>query len=337
MLVPRSSPTQTRFMETALTQRATERGFLTRSEVLDFGYLDRHIREAKHSGLLVGIGPGLYALNDTYSAMTLEQQHLARCHAVAHRFGDSVVISHQSSALAHGIATWGVDLKSVNVTRRDGSRGRREAGVIHHIGKIDDSDIVEVDGMLATRPARCVWETACIASIEAGLVTMDSAIHLKAVSQAGLDGVANDFANWQGSRSARITARLADGRAESPGESRSRHLFWRFNLPKPNLQHCIYTSGGLFIARTDFAWLDHRHLGEFDGKVKYDGTYDEDGRQTVFDEKRREDAARGELFGMSRLDWHDLNASRAASTAARLDNDLERSKRLYSRNRTVLV
>ena len=74
MLVPRSSPTQTRFMESALTQRATERGFLTRSEVLDFGYLDRHIREAKHSGLLVGIGPGLYALNDTYSAMTLEQQ-----------------------------------------------------------------------------------------------------------------------------------------------------------------------------------------------------------------------------------------------------------------------
>lgn len=330
-------PSQTRFMETALTQRAVERGFLTRSEVLDFGYLDRHIREAKHSGLLVGIGPGLYALNDTYAAMTREQKHLARCRAVAHRFGDSVVISHQSSTLAHRIASWGVDLRSVNVTRRDGSRGRREAGVIHHIGKIDDGDIVEVDGMLVTRPARCVWETACIASIEAGLVTMDSALHLKAVTQGELTDVAKNFANWQGSRSARITARLADGRAESPGESRSRHLFWRFNLPKPNLQYCIYTIDGLFIARTDFAWLDYRHLGEFDGKVKYDGTYDEDGRRTVFDEKRREDAARGELFGMSRLDWHDLSASEAASTGSRFKNDLERSRRLYTRNRTIIA
>ena len=324
-------------METALTQQAVERGFLTRPEILDFGYLDRHIREAKKSGLLVGIGPGLYALNETYSAMTLEQKHLARCRAVADRFGDSVVISHQSSALVHGIATWGVDLTSVNVTRRDGARGRREAGVIHHIGKIDDDDIVEVDGIPVTRPARCVWETACIASIEAGLVTMDSALHLKLVTQDELKDAAKNFANWQGSRSARITARLADGRAESPGESRSRHLFWRFHLPKPTLQHYVNTSNGLFIARTDFAWLDYRHLGEFDGKVKYDGTFDEDGRRTVFDEKRREDAARGELFGMSRLDWHDLSVSKAASTASRFENDLERSKRLYTRNRTIIA
>src|SRR5665811_1902181 len=61
VLAALSMPAQTRFMETALTQQAVERGFLTRPEILDFGYLDRHIREAKKSGLLVGIGPGLYA------------------------------------------------------------------------------------------------------------------------------------------------------------------------------------------------------------------------------------------------------------------------------------
>ncbi len=324
-------------MDALLTQQGIEHGFITRANVFDAGYTDRDIRDAKRSGILITIGPGLYAIKDSYIVLNPAQQHLIRCRAVAARLGDGVVVSHQSAAIAHRIPIWGVELNAVHVTRRDGIRGRREAGVIHHVGRICDNDIVDLDGMLVTRPSRAVWETVCNATIEAGMVTMDAALNLKIASREELIDASERFTNWKGSRRARITARLSDGRAESPGESRSRFLFWRFHVPKPELQFYVYTQGGILIARTDFAWPEARHLGEFDGKIKYDGTFGEDGRLTILDEKQREDGARAELFGMSRLGWVDLSPSKAAATAARFNSGIDQSKRLYTRNRTVIV
>lgn len=285
-------------MDPILTQHAADNGFVTRADFLDIGYTDRDIRESRRAGLLVVIGPGLYSLKANYAPLTPDKQHLIRCVAVARRL---------------------------------------EAGVVHHVGRINDDDIVSINGVLATRPERAVWETACGASIEAGLVTMDASLNLKIAKRDALIDAADKFTNWKGGRAARITARLADGRAESPGESRSRYLFWRFHVPRPELQFHVSTRNGVFIARTDFAWIEARHLGEFDGKVKYDGTFGTDGHATVMDEKQREDQARAELYGTSRLVWSDLALSRAKATAARFNRGIEQSKRLYTRDRTVIV
>lgn len=318
-------------MDNSLMTRAEACGFITRPEILDSGYHDRDIREARSTGLLTRIGAGLYALSATYVPLTPEAKHLVRCRAVTQRLGAGVVLTHQSAALVHGMPVWGLDLDEVQLTRRDGMRGRHEAGAYHHIGRIEDSQIVEINGVLTVPPARAVWEVACAGSSESGLVTADGALHAKLVSDDTLREVAEHFAHWQGSRSARLALSLADGRAESPGESRSRHLFWRFNIPSPDLQFRIRSRDGRTIARTDFAWELYRHLAEFDGRIKYDGTFGDASFATVFGEKKREDLVRAEMWGLSRLIWANLEARAAASTAYRVKADLERSRSTYGR------
>lgn len=313
------------------------RGFITRPEILDCGYDDSHIREARKAGVLIRIGPGLYADGPTYGALSVEQQHILRCHAVMQRHGQNAVLTHQSAALMHGIAVWGTDLSQVNLTRLDTGRGRHEAGVFHHVGHIDEWEIEEIDGLLVATAPRAVWETACTSTVESGLVTVDSALHLKQVTEDELRESAARFDYWQGSRAARLTLRLADGRAESPGETRSRYLFWRHGIPKPDLQFTVKDANGRVVGHTDFGWLEYCHVAEFDGMIKYSGTFGEDGSQTLTKEKAREDLIRRQSFGVSRIVWRELAPHNAANTARRIMYELEQSRRLYGHNRVRIA
>lgn len=315
----------------------TARGFITRPEILDCGYDDSNIRDARKSGMLIRIGPGLYADGPTYRVMNAEQQHVLRCRAIMQRHGENAVLTHQSAALMHGIAVWGTDLSLVNITRLDTGRGRHEAGVFHHVGKIDAWEIEEIDGLLVAKAPRAVWETACTSTVESGLVTVDSALHLKHVTEEELKESAEQFGYWQGSRAARLTLRLADGRAESPGETRSRYLFWRHGIPKPELQFTVEDAHGRIIGHTDFGWPQYCHVGEFDGKIKYAGTFGEDGTQVLMKEKAREDSIRRQGWGMSRIVWRELDPRNAASTAHRIMRELELSRRLYGHNRVTIA
>jgi hypothetical protein len=319
-------------MDQLLIHRAETRGFVTRTEIIDSGYGDRDIREAIALGLLVRIGAGLYALSATYGHLDPEAKLAARSRAVFHRHRGAVVLTHESAAAVHGISLWGTGLDEVHLTRTDGGRGRHEAGVQHHIGRIDEADVVEVDGMLVSSPDRCVWELACARTTESAVVVADSALHRGLVTPDSLTETAGQFRTWPGSRSGRLALSLADGRSESPGESRSRFLFWRHDIPMPDLQFRVIDSSGHVIARTDFAWELWRHLAEFDGRIKYDGTFNDSGFTTVFDEKRREDQVRAERWGMTRIIWSDLSVAMAVATARRLKADLDRSRSLYARH-----
>lgn len=309
--------------------RAEQRGFITRPEILDCGLDDRDIREARHIGLLTRIGTGLYALTSQYEPLTGEARLTVRSRAVAHRHGRAVALTHQSAAVMHGLPVWGAPLDEVQVTRLDGGRGRHEANVQHRVGRIGPGDLVDMNGVLVSSPERCVWELACTQSVESALVTIDAALHRELVTLDSVRDAAGPFRTWRGSRAGRLALSLADGRSESPGESRSRYLFWRHGIPKPELQYRVVNRDGRVIARADFAWELYRHLGEFDGRVKFDGTYGDRGFEPVFAEKRREDLVRAEGWGMSRLIWDDLDEETAKSTVLRIKAALSQSRSLY--------
>jgi len=81
----------------------------------------------------------------------------------------------------------------------------------------------------------------------------------------------------------------------------------------------VYDAHGRLVGITDFAWPDHRLLGEFDGKEKY-ARFLRPGEQpgdAVFREKRREDELRRVTgWAMVRVVWADLY--RRAETSARI-------------------
>lgn len=310
-------------------------GYFPRHQLLDSGFTDEHIRQALRDSEIVRIRHGMYAPALAQAALNPEGQHRVLAHSVADRLGHAVAISHISAATEYGLETFGVDLSVVHVTRLDNSSGRREAGVIHHEGLvIAESDLREIDGRLYVEPVRSVLETCTLASIESGMVTTSSALRTGAVDEGQLRDMARRLERWRGVRHARIACQLADKRFESVGEVRSFHMCWRWALPKPELQFEIFDHNGRLIGRTDFAWPEFRHLGEFDGLVKYGrlNPYGNDPGRAIEDEKLREDLMRDQTNGMSRWVWSDLHPSQQRTTIDKIKRGMEQSKRLYLRN-----
>jgi hypothetical protein len=107
-----------------------------------------------------------------------------------------------------------------------------------------------------------------------------------------LEGAAAAIAHWRGASRAVRAVSQADGRAESPLETRGRLRIVGSGLPTPLLQVEIRTRGRL-VAVVD-AWFEEAAVAvEFDGRVKYtDPWRGRDPAQVLWEEKRREDDLR---------------------------------------------
>lgn len=298
-------------------------GVFTRAEVLDLGYDDRAIREMLRAKMIVRVRHGAYCSRDTWLAGSPEDRHVVLARAVMRAHAGRVALSHTSALLVQGIAVWGADLSKVHITRLDGASGRVERDVVHHEGSVDGRDLTESQRMLVTTGARAVLEAGAVLPTEGALVSADSALHQGLTLPDELTMYLTRMTRWPSTQRLQLVVRLADGRAESPGESRSRYLFWTRGLPAPDLQVQVRDELGVLVAATDFCWRAHRVFGEFDGRVKY-GRLLKPGQEpgdVVFEEKRREDRIR-ELTGFTvvRLTWSDL--SRPAETVARFARHL---------------
>jgi hypothetical protein len=228
----------------------------------------------------------------------------------------------------------------VHLLRLDQGPTRTEAGIVHHGSRRDIEDELGLyQGILASVPARAVWEVACRSSLEGGVVTADSALHQTPQLKEALDALEDCFALFPGSVKGRTVMRLADGRSDSPGESVTRVQYYRYGIPTPDLQFDVFDDRGVLIGTADFYWEDFRHLGEFDGKMKYQKLLrpGESPSDCVFREKRREDAMRADRRGMSRFIWVDVMPRNARRTMTQLRAALDQSRRLYVRGRTIIV
>lgn len=292
---------------------AENQGFFTRAQARDLGYGDRLVTQLIRGRVWHRIRRGYYTYADIWASLTLEARHLARAHAVLDSLGSCVALSGVSGLLEHGVATWGMALERVQVTRLDGGAGRTEGDVVHHSGACRDQDVIELDGRLVLTAQRCAVEAGSRSSPEAALVSFDSLLNLGHCTHDDLISQFRSMSYWPFTRSMTIVVLMADGRAESPGESRGRWLFRITGLPAPILQYEVVDAHGRIVGRCDWGWPELGLLGEFDGKIKY-GRLVRAGQEpgdVVFEEKRREDLLR-EITGcaMVRLVWDDLGHPR---------------------------
>jgi len=115
--------------------------------------------------------------------------------------------------------------------------------------------------------------------------------------------------------------------------------FHRYRIPMPELQYHVIDSHGVRVGISDWYWEQQRHLGEFDGKIKYQRLLrpGETASDCVIREKKREDTMRADLRGMSRFIWSEVMPQRARRTMADLAQALDQSYRLYVRGRTIIA
>lgn len=125
------------------------------------------------------------------------------------------------------------------------------------------------------------------------LVLADAALHRGLVGQ-------DEIIDLSGlGRTAARAMRVADGRSESPFESRVRAELLGARLPPPDLQHVI-TDGGRFLARVDLAW-PRLKLG-----VEADGAGVHASADALRDDVRRQNLILAAGWHLLRFTWADL-------------------------------
>jgi hypothetical protein len=279
---------------------------LLRRQAVQEGWTDDELARLARAGEVSRLRRGAYV--DGPLPQSVATRHRLLVRATLSGFRRWSVVSHQSAAVLLGLPLWGVGLDRVHVTRRPPAWSDRSAVLRVHVARLQEDEIVEVDGVPVTSPVRTALDLARSLPFETAVVVLDAALRRGTVQPELVRERLFDIAGTPGSRSAARAVRFADGRSESVGESRSRVLLHALGLPPSAVQFPVIGADGSFLARTDFAWEDRRVVGEFDGRVKY-GRLLRPGQEAgdvVFEEKRREDAIRNEGWGAVRWVWSDL-------------------------------
>jgi hypothetical protein len=253
---------------------------------------------------------GAYVDRARFDALPPTAQHRVRMAAFAATCTEPPVFSHWSAAVAHGLPFLGEHLATVHTTT-DQRSGRHRVGLSAHLLPLDDRDVVEVDGLRCTAPARTAVDIACAAPFDDGLVVMDAALHAGLVrGKDDLREALGAAPGRKGSVRAAEVVDFADGDAESPGESVGRRTMFRMGVERPVLQWRLFTVDGVVVARLDFHFPSVNVGAEFDGRVKYFDPRFTNGQpnEVLYEEKRREDEARRQLAGLARFGWREARS-----------------------------
>ena len=278
-------------------------GLVTAVEAYACGYDTVRLHRLVASGDLFRARSGCFVDSALLTDATAETRHALRARAVSRGYRQPHAISHVSALAVHGLPLLNIRADVVHLTLTGPGFPRTLRGLRVH-PELPHSVARRRESSWVVHPAMAVVQSAALAGITAGVAAADAALRAGQVTKDDL-GVALRMARLgPGRADARAAVELADGRAESPGESWARVLFVSLGLPTVEPQVVIRDERGRFVGRVDFLFRTQRTIVEFDGLVKYGGA---GGRQALVDEKRREDALRALGYQMVRLTWRDLH------------------------------
>jgi hypothetical protein len=264
----------------------------------------RRLRREAEQGHLTRLRRGVYLPTARWAAAGAMERALLALHAFALVAERPPVFSHQSAALLHGLPFLRFPDRDVHILTRCASGGRASDGVRRHAAAAEVA-FVEVGGLRVTTLERTLVDLAAVSPFAEAVAFADAA--LAAGGSLPLAQAEADSSERRAWRKVQRVLDFATPLAESPGESVSRLVLHRLNFPAPILQHSFRDWRGS-IGRVDFWWPEQRVVGEFDGRVKYQGRYGERPEDTVWREKRREDRLRALGLGVARWTWQELEA-----------------------------
>ncbi|NUU07003.1 hypothetical protein [Leifsonia sp. C5G2] len=292
----------------------------------------QHARAARR-GREVRIGRGAYVDRDAWDELSPVERDVLRLRAYARTRAVPPVFSHWSAVALHGLPFAGERGEEIHIAVGPTAGGRSGGRIRAHSVHVPPEDIVEVAGLQCTSRERTVIDIAAGGRLPDAVAVADAVLRDRRRGPGEADdGREALLGAWlraqpqRGHRRSLEAVALADGRAESPLESLSRVVMYRSGMPRPELQR-PFSDGRGRIGFADFAWPDHRVIGEADGAIKYLDAELRAGRsaeQVVVDEKVREDRLRALGWRVVRWTWADARQETplvAALTAAGVPAD----------------
>ncbi|POH62428.1 MULTISPECIES: type IV toxin-antitoxin system AbiEi family antitoxin domain-containing protein [Cryobacterium] len=279
--------------------------------VKNIGVTDTDARQFRRSvdrGQGTRLRRGVFTTMDRWGGLASRDRYVDHIRAVVATRRHDPVVSHQSAAALWGIPLGGAWPEAVHVLAVPAARVRSKNGVFVHRTAFDWAEVVELDGVLVTSPARTLLDLARTASFEDAVVALDHGINPRRATPEVLvysDDLSEMLArcgSLRGSTKAQRAIAFARPNADNPGESISRVAIFSLGFPDPELQ-CRHPNprGGWYY--TDFEWPRFRLIGEFDGRGKYLKDEYLRGRapgDVVYAEKVREDHLRADGFRVVR-------------------------------------
>lgn len=222
--------------------------------------------------VLLRVGRGALVDAAAYALAPPREQHLLRAVAIARTWPAGVAISHISATPLLDLPLPIQPPERVHGCRMSTGQHRRNSVYTIHTGYAGAA-FTHLYGVDVLEPRFTIMGVAEQLGRDAAVMAADAAL------QRAID--------------------LADGRTESPGETRSRLLLLGLGFtPIPQVE--IRDVDGDFIGRVDFLLEGTRVIVEFDGMTKY-GSHED-----LVAEKRRELRLQRAGYVVVRLVWADL-------------------------------
>jgi len=166
------------------------------------------------------------------------------------------------------------------------------------------SEIHHVDGMRVRRPQQTILDAALMLDRVHALCLFDWALHGELMTKEELLDLVRKAKRRPGVVHVRDAAELADGRAESPLESRIRLGCIDGDVAPDDLQYPVEDQFGAVIAYGDLAWLKRPRsqkplIAEADGRDVHTKPH------AVLYDRRRANAVVGRACDIVRFTWED--------------------------------
>jgi hypothetical protein len=233
----------------------------------------------------------------------LAAQHALEVQAARLCLRRSSWASHESAALLHRLAL-PRSPKETTLTIPPGQNSYRSyPGVRVRVASLPPAHVTTAFGVPTTTVARTLIDLCRHSTLDDSVVPLDAALHAGRSDRTALASILRDCSGWPGTQHARKALSLADGRRESPLESRSYVFFAEQSLPMPEPQAWIEDELGYPFARVDALWCERGVIGECDGAIKYTTTTRPD---SLLAEKRRQEKLENLGYVVVRWDFDDL-------------------------------
>ncbi|SFF56283.1 type IV toxin-antitoxin system AbiEi family antitoxin domain-containing protein [Blastococcus tunisiensis] len=299
-------------------------GLVTATDAYRAGYQVEEVRRLCSSGQWKRLRRGIYVPADTLADVEAAgRRYQLDCLAVL------LSTDRRSTALSH---TSAARLSGLHVDRRSGGDIRLTDPHHNRAGRgfrvtrspLEADEISTLGSFRLTTPARTLVDGAREWPLEDAVVAIDAALLKGRTTRDSLTSAVARARLWPGGRRAERALTLADGRAESPLETRGRLRLIGAGLAPDDLQVEIRVDGRL-VAVAD-AWYEAAAVAiEFDGRIKYtDPWRGRSPEQVLWEEKRREDDVRALDIGVARIVDADVG-SRWPATEAHLRRLLGRA------------
>lgn len=284
--------------------RADEHGVIAHGDLVDAGLGARGIARLHHEGRLTPLDRGWYAVG---VPATPEDRHVLATMASLRAHEGRAVAGHHSGLLVLRLPAYRADLSRIRLSRTTEGASRTRAGL--SLGRLVPPEARSGSTVV---PALAVVQHGVSSGPVSALVAADAALRSGQTTRAELNRALGWVERHPGTAPLAAILELADGRRESPGETRLAHVMHLMHLPVTP-QVVIEDDG--FRAVVDFLVDGEAVVLEFDGRVKYGRSADQAdpfGRRrspgdVVWAEKRREDRLRDLGYEVVRVVWSDLD------------------------------